>query len=107
MPPSLETASLRDLLDTSRPGPPLVESVETAVWDEFAATRRAEPGQSIAFAGTLPSRLPAVAQACLSAAEGTDVRVWLASHCAATPTRQSGLVKSIAMSHDTGPLGSK
>jgi glycolate oxidase FAD binding subunit len=77
-----QTASLRDLLDTSRPGPPLVESDETAVWDEFAATRRAEPGQSIAFAGTLPSRLTSVAQALLSAAEGTDVQVWLASHCA-------------------------
>ena len=77
-----QTASLGGLLDASRPGPPLVASDETAVWEEFAAARRAGPGQSIAFAGTLPSRLTAVAQALLRAAEDTDVQVWLASHCA-------------------------
>jgi glycolate oxidase FAD binding subunit len=77
-----QTASLRGLLEGNKPEPPLVDAEEAGLWQEFAAARRAEPGQTVAFAGTLPSRLTAAAQALLNAAEGTEVKVWLASHCA-------------------------
>ena len=55
---------------------------EAALWREFANARRAESGQSTAFAGTLPSRLTAVASALADAAEGAQVDVSLASHSA-------------------------
>jgi glycolate oxidase FAD binding subunit len=58
----------------------LVGSDENRLWQEFAAARMASSGQTTAFAGTLPSRLPAVADALARAADATGVRARLASH---------------------------
>ena len=55
---------------------------EAALWREYAGAHRAEPGQSTAFAGTLPSRLTAVAAALADAADAAGVDVSLASHSA-------------------------
>lgn len=51
-------------------------------WREYAGAHRAQPGQSTAFAGTLPSRLTAVAGALADAADAAGVDVSLASHTA-------------------------
>jgi glycolate dehydrogenase FAD-binding subunit len=78
-----QTAVLRAMLATAGAGVrTLVESEETALWREFGAARGAEPGQSVAFAGTLPSRLPALADALVRAADGAGVPVRLTSHSA-------------------------
>ncbi len=78
-----QTAALRGLLDGAGPqAEALVESDEATLWREFAAARAAGSGQSVAFAGTLPSRLTAVAQALVDAADAADVQVRLASHSA-------------------------
>ena len=55
---------------------------EAALWREYAGAHRAEPGQSTAFAGTLPGRLTAVAEALAGAADAAGVDVSLASHSA-------------------------
>jgi glycolate oxidase FAD binding subunit len=78
-----QIAALRRLLDGSAPAvEALVAGDEAALWQEFAAARRAEPDQSVAFAGTLPSRLPAVADALAAAGDAAGARVQLASHTA-------------------------
>jgi glycolate oxidase FAD binding subunit len=85
-----QTAALRALLNGSAPpagtraeaAGALVDADEAALWNEFAAARRAESGQSVAFAGTLPSRLPAVADALAAAGNATGAQVRLASHTA-------------------------
>jgi len=55
---------------------------ETAVWEEFATGHRGAPGESMAFAGTLPSRLAAVAAALTEAGDAAGVDTRLASHSA-------------------------
>jgi glycolate oxidase FAD binding subunit len=55
---------------------------ETALWDEFATAHRGEPGESVAFAGTLPSRLAAVAAALTQAGAAAVVDTRLASNTA-------------------------
>ena len=75
-----QTTALRKRLDGS--AELLADTDEAALWREYAGARRAEPGQSTAFAGTLPSRLTAVAAALADAADGAEVDVSLASHTA-------------------------
>jgi glycolate oxidase FAD binding subunit len=78
-----QTAALCAMLAGAESGMrTLVESQETELWQEFAAARQPEAGQSVAFAGTLPSRLPAVADALARAADAAGVQVRLASHSA-------------------------
>jgi hypothetical protein len=60
----------------------LVEGAEAAVWRELAARRTAHNGSSVAFAGTLPSHLPAAGEALVTAADACGVDVLLASHSA-------------------------
>lgn len=55
---------------------------EVDLWGRYAAARRAEAGQSTAFAGTLPGHLSAVATALADAAGAAGVDVSLASHSA-------------------------
>jgi glycolate oxidase FAD binding subunit len=74
-----QTAALRELIDGAEV---LADADETALWEEFAGAHRAAPGQSVAFAGTLPSRLPAVAAALAEAGDAAGVAVRLASHTA-------------------------
>jgi glycolate oxidase FAD binding subunit len=74
-----QTAALRDLLDGAQI---LTESPEADLWHEYADAHRGTPGESVAFAGTLPSRLTAVAQALTAAAEAAGVTVRMASHTA-------------------------
>jgi glycolate oxidase FAD binding subunit len=74
-----QAAAARNLMD----GAELVTgAAEADVWAEFATARRGEPETSVAFAGTLPNRLPAVAEALVRAAADTGVNVKLASHTA-------------------------
>jgi len=76
-----QTAALRGRLDGAAPEV-LANTDEAALWREYACAHRAEPGQSTAFAGTLPSRLTAVAAALADAADAAGVDVSLASHSA-------------------------
>jgi len=76
-----QTAALRGRLDGAAPEV-LANTDEAALWREYAGAHRAEPGQSMAFAGTLPSRLTAVAAALADAADAAGVDVSLASHSA-------------------------
>ena len=76
-----QTAALRERLDGAAPEV-LADTDEAALWREYAGAHRAEPGQSTAFAGTLPSRLTAVAAALADAADAAGVDVSLASHSA-------------------------
>jgi glycolate oxidase FAD binding subunit len=55
---------------------------ETELWREFGTAHRADDGQSVAFAGTLPSHLPAVADALARAADRAGVPAELATHSA-------------------------
>jgi glycolate oxidase FAD binding subunit len=80
---AVQTAALHELLGGATGGAELlVESAETALWRELAARHRAEPGESVASAGTLPSRLTAVADALARAADAGGVEVRLLSHSA-------------------------
>jgi glycolate oxidase FAD binding subunit len=76
-----QTAVLREQLDGAAPQA-LANTDEAALWCEYAGAHRPEPGQSTAFAGTLPSRLTAVATALAGAADAAGVDVSLASHAA-------------------------
>ena len=76
-----QTAALRDRLGGAAPEV-LTDADESALWREYADARRAGPGQSTAFAGTLPSRTSAVAAALVDAADAAGVDVSLASHSA-------------------------
>jgi glycolate oxidase FAD binding subunit len=76
-----QTAALRDRLDGAA-SDVLADADESALWREYADARRAGPGQSTAFAGTLPSRTSAVAAALADAADAAGVDVELASHTA-------------------------
>jgi glycolate oxidase FAD binding subunit len=58
----------------------LTGPAETARWQGLAG--RPEPGGSVAFAGTLPSRLPAVVDALTRAGDAAGVAVRLTSHTA-------------------------
>jgi glycolate oxidase FAD binding subunit len=58
----------------------LTGPAESAGWQSLA--RQPEPGRSVAFAGTLPSRLPAVADALTRAGDEAAVPVRLTSHTA-------------------------
>jgi glycolate oxidase FAD binding subunit len=60
----------------------LSDADESALWREYADARRAEPGQSTAFAGTLPGRTTEVAAALATAADAAGADVLLASHSA-------------------------
>ena len=75
-----QTAALRDRLDGAAPR--RWPTDEAALWREYAGAHRAEPGQSTAFAGTLPGRLTAVAEALAGAADAAEVDVSLASYSA-------------------------
>jgi len=78
-----QTATLHQQLGGAGKGATLlVESAEAALWQEFAAARSATPGDSVAFAGTLPSQLAAVGDALVAAADAAGVEVRLASHSA-------------------------
>ena len=77
-----QTAAARELLSESAPAEELDESAESALWQEFTAAHGAEHGESVAFAGTLPSRLTAVAEALARAADAAGVEARLASHTA-------------------------
>ena len=77
---SAQTAALRELLGEE--AEQLPEPAEAAFWDEVGAAHRAEPGQSTAFAGTLPSQLAEVADALAAAADAAGAHVGLASHSA-------------------------
>jgi len=78
-----QTASLHELLGGAGAGAELlVAAAEAALWRELAARRRAEPGDTVAFAGTLPSRLTAVYGALVAAADTADVDVRFVSHSA-------------------------
>jgi glycolate oxidase FAD binding subunit len=76
-----QTAALREQLDGAAPQA-LADADEAALWREYAHAHRPESGQSTAFAGTLPSRLTAVATALAGAADAAGVDVSLASHAA-------------------------
>ena len=76
-----QTAALLKRLDGAAPQV-LADTEEAALWRECAGAHRPEPGQSTAFAGTLPSRLTAVATALADAADAAGVDVSLASHSA-------------------------
>lgn len=58
----------------------LTGPAETAAWGHLA--RRPGPGHSVAFAGTLPSRLPTVARALVRAGDAAGVPVSLTSQTA-------------------------
>ena len=58
----------------------LTGPAETDAWERL--TRRPDAGHSVAFAGTLPSRLPAVADALTRAGDAAGVPVWLTSQTA-------------------------
>ena len=75
-----QTSALRERLDA--PPEVLADTEEAALWRENAGAHGAGPGQSTAFAGTLPSRLTDVAAALANAADAAGVDVWLASHSA-------------------------
>jgi glycolate oxidase FAD binding subunit len=78
-----QTAALRGMLTEAGPDVrALTGPQESALWQEFVVARCAEPGQSLAFAGTLPGRLPAVADALVRAGDAAGVPVQLASHSA-------------------------
>jgi len=78
-----QTATLHQILGGAGNGAELlVESAETAVWQELAARRTARPGEAVAFAGTLPSQLADVGDALVAAADKTGVEVRLTSHSA-------------------------
>jgi glycolate oxidase FAD binding subunit len=76
-----QTAALRELLPDGG-GQVLVDTDEAELWREFADAHLAGPDDSVAFAGTLPSRLPAVADALAQAGDRAGVAVQLASHTA-------------------------
>jgi glycolate oxidase FAD binding subunit len=76
-----QTATWRGRLDGAT-ADVLVGENEAALWQEFARAHRAEPGQSVAFAGTLPSRSAAMAEALANAADAAGVDVHVASSCA-------------------------
>jgi glycolate oxidase FAD binding subunit len=78
-----QTAAACELLaSASAPAEQLYDSAEAALWREFMAAHSAHPGQSLAFAGTLPNRLAAVADALAAVAETAGVDARLASHTA-------------------------
>ncbi|HEX2300237.1 MAG TPA: FAD-binding oxidoreductase [Pseudonocardiaceae bacterium] len=78
-----QTAVLRGMLaEAGAEARTVVEADENGLWQEFAAACTAEPGQSTAFAGTLPSRLPMVADALAQAADASGARAQLVSHSA-------------------------
>jgi glycolate oxidase FAD binding subunit len=74
-----QTAAARDVMDGAEL---LTEDAETVFWDEFATANRRAPDTTVGYAGTLPNRLPAVAEALVAAAEETGADVKLASHTA-------------------------
>jgi glycolate oxidase FAD binding subunit len=78
-----QTSTLHELLGVAGEGAELlVEAAETALWRELAARRLAQPEETVAFTGTLPSQLPAVADALAAAADAAGVDVRLTSHSA-------------------------
>jgi glycolate oxidase FAD binding subunit len=78
-----QTTALRAMLADAGAGvDTLVESDENRLWQELSAARTAASDQSTAFAGTVPSRLPAVADALARAADAAGVRAQLISHSA-------------------------
>jgi glycolate oxidase FAD binding subunit len=74
-----QTVAVRDLMDGAEL---FTGAAESASWEEFLASRRAGPVTSVASAGTLPSRLPVVAEEAVVAADEAGVEVRLASHTA-------------------------
>jgi glycolate oxidase FAD binding subunit len=73
----------RDLLERAGLGcEELAAAEEADLWREFAEIHVAGPDRSTAFAGTLPSSLPAVAAAADEAAHAAGVGVELVSHTA-------------------------
>jgi glycolate oxidase FAD binding subunit len=78
-----QTAALYDLVGGSGSGAEqLVSDGEAQLWQELAAAHRGRPGESVAVAGTLPDRLPAVADALVRAGDSAGASVRLASHAA-------------------------
>jgi glycolate oxidase FAD binding subunit len=76
-----QAARLRTMLTTEE-ATEVADADETDLWREYATARRPAAGQCVAFAGTLPSRLTAVADALAAAADRAGVRADLASHTA-------------------------
>jgi glycolate oxidase FAD binding subunit len=74
-----QTAALREYTGGANV---LTGSEEADLWAEYATAHRAEPGGSTAFAGILPSRLTALAEALIQAADTAGVSARLASHTA-------------------------
>jgi glycolate oxidase FAD binding subunit len=80
---SAQTSALHDLVGGAGNGAELlVKSAEAASWQEVVARRAASDGQTVAFAGTLPSQLPAIADALTRAADAGGLDVRLESHSA-------------------------
>jgi len=78
-----QVAACRELLTESRaPLEQLSDSAESALWDGLAAEWRGQPGQTVAFAGTLASRSITVGAALGEAGEAAGARVRLVSHVA-------------------------
>jgi glycolate oxidase FAD binding subunit len=82
-----QIAGLRPLLGAAGPRMSVLTGPdESALWQEFAAAGRAAAGESVVFAGALPDRLTAIAQALTEAADGavdeTAVAARLCSHTA-------------------------
>ncbi|MGK5683828.1 FAD-binding oxidoreductase [Actinoplanes sp. URMC 104] len=75
-----QTAALRALVPEADGAQTLTGDDEAALWRDLAAA--APPEHSVAFAGTLPSRLPEVAAALRDAAQAAQVPVRLRSHTA-------------------------
>jgi glycolate oxidase FAD binding subunit len=74
-----QTAVAREIMDGAEL---LTEDAETGLWDEFVTAHRSGPDATVGHAGTLPSRLPAVAEALVAAAGEAGAEIKLASHTA-------------------------
>jgi glycolate oxidase FAD binding subunit len=74
-----QTVAAREQMDGAEL---LTDAAETSLWEEFATTRRAGPESTVASAGTLPSRLPVVAEEAVVAADEAGVDVRFVSHSA-------------------------
>ena len=77
-----QSVTLREVVADAAGAEPATEAAEAQLWNELAAAHGADAGETAAFAGTLPSQLPAVADALASAASDSGADVRLASHSA-------------------------
>jgi glycolate oxidase FAD binding subunit len=77
---AVQTVAVADVLGASGPREVLTGPDEEALWQESATARTAQPEQSTASAGALPTALPALANALAAAGDAAGAGVELASH---------------------------